>query len=84
MINLDCLRRIYKFIIKKAVRKKVLEGETIDGYTVAAIDGTRLFRTEKNHCDDCLHIKHKGKEYYYHECSVLSLIGDSAYLIIDY
>ncbi len=57
---------------------------TIDGYTVAAIDGTRLFRTEKAHCDDCLHTSNRGKEYYYHECSVMSLIGDNANLVIDY
>ncbi|MEX1377843.1 MAG: hypothetical protein AB1Z23_10300, partial [Eubacteriales bacterium] len=84
MIDLDCLRRINNSIIKKAVRNKVLDQGTIDGYTVAAIDGTRLFRTEKDHCVDCLHTSNRGKEYYYHECSVMSLIGDNANLVIDY
>ena len=83
-VNLNCLRRINKSIITKAVRNKVLDEGTIDGYTVAAIYGTRLFRTEKVHCNDCLYTSNKGKEYYYHECSVMSLIGDNANLVIDY
>ena len=66
------------------MRNKVLEEGTIDGYKVAAIDGTRLFRTEKAHCNDCLHTSNRGKQYYYHECSVMSLIGDNANLVIDY
>lgn len=83
-VSLGCLRRINNSIIKKAVRNKVLDEGTIDGYTVAAIDGTRLFRTEKAHCNDCLYTSNRGKEYYYHECSVMSLIGDNANLVIDY
>jgi len=66
------------------VRNQALNVGTIDGYTVAAINGTRLFRTEKAHCDDCLHTSNRGKEFYYHECSVMSLIGDNANLVIDY
>lgn len=31
--------------IKKAKRNKTFEEGTIDGYTVAAIDGTKLFMT---------------------------------------
>jgi len=83
-VNLNCLKRINNSIIKKAVRNKVLDEGTIDGYTVAAIDGTRLFRTEKAHCNDCLHTSNNGKQYFYHECSVMSLIGDNANLVIDY
>ncbi len=66
------------------MRNKVLDEGTINGYTVAAIDGTRLFRTEKAHCEDCLCTSNRGKQYYYHECSVMSLIGDNANLVIDY
>ena len=82
-VNINCLRSINSSIIKKAVRNKVLDEGTIDGYTVAAIDGTRLFRTEKTHCSDCLHTSNNGKQYYYHECSVMSLIGDNANLVVD-
>jgi len=83
-IDLSGLRKLNKSIIRKAVRNKVLDEGTIDGYTVAAIDGTRLFRTQKSHCDDCLYIINKEKAYYYHECSVMSLIGEGANLVIDY
>jgi len=48
-VTLNCMRRIYNSIIKKAVRNKVLNEGIIDGYAVAAIDRTRLFRTEKSH-----------------------------------
>ena len=47
-INLNALRRINERIIKKAVRNNVLDEGTIDGYTVAAIDGAKLFNT-RNH-----------------------------------
>jgi len=60
-INLSGLRKINKSIIRKAVRNKVLSVGTIDGYTVTAIDGTRLFRTQNPHCDDCLYIINKEK-----------------------
>jgi len=83
-INLDSLRKINNSIIRKAVRNKVLNEGTIEGYTVAAIDGTRLFRTDKAHCDECLCTSNRGKQYYYHECSVMSLIGENANLVIDY
>ena len=60
-VDLNCLRKINNSIIKKAVINKVLDKGTIDGYTVAAIDGTRLFRTEKACCDNCLHTSNRGK-----------------------
>jgi len=43
-VSLISLRKILQCIIKKAVRNKVLDEGTIDGYTVAAIDGTKLIR----------------------------------------
>lgn len=66
------------------MRNKVLDEETIDWHTIAAIDGTRLFRIEKAHCNDYLHTLNNGKQHYYHECLVMSLIGDNANLVIDY
>jgi hypothetical protein len=37
------LSKMHNNIIKKAKQNKVLRSDTIDGYTVAAIDGTKLF-----------------------------------------
>ncbi len=83
-VNLDALRQINQRIIKMAVRNKVLGEGTIDGYTVAAIDGTKLFNRKKPSCDDCIYTNRRGKIYYAHACTVMSLIGDGANLVIDY
>ena len=83
-VNLDALRQINQRIIKMAVRNKVLGEGTIDGYTVAAIDGTNLFNMKKPSCDDCIYTNRRGKVYYAHACNVMSLIGDGANLVIDY
>ena len=83
-IELVSLRRMLQCIIKKAVRNKVLDEGTIDGYTVAAIDGTKLFDNIDPHCDDCLLTRNKGKVYYSHSCAVMSLIGDGPNLVLDY
>jgi len=83
-INLNAIRRINKSIIKKAVRNRALDIGAIDGYTVAAIDGTNLFNTRQPYCDDCIRTNKRGKIYYSHQCTVMSLIGNGANLIIDY
>lgn len=83
-VDIGTLRNINLSIIKKTCRNKVLDDGTINGYTVAAIDGTRLFRTEKSHCTKCLRIVNKEREYHYHECSVMSLVGNGPNLVLDY
>jgi len=67
-----------------AVRNKVLDEGTIDGYTVSAIDGTNLFNMKKPFCDDCIYTNRRGKVYYAYASTVMSLIGDGANLVIDY
>ena len=83
-VKLDALRQINQRIIKMAVRNKVLGEGNIDGYTVAAIDGTNLFNIRKPSCDDCIYTNRRGKVYYAHACTVMSLISDGANLVIDY
>ena len=83
-VELSSLRKMNQSIIKKAVRNKVLDEGTVDGYTVAAIDGTKLFYNADPHCDDCLFTKNKGREYYSHSCAAMSLIGKGANLVLDY
>ena len=83
-VRLDSLRKMNYHIVKKAVRNKVLDEGTIDGYTVAAIDGTKLFDNAKAHCDDCLLTSSKRKVYYSHSCAVMSLIGERTNLVLDY
>lgn len=72
-------------IIKKAKRNKVLEEGTIDGYTVAAIDGTKLFGSYKKSCEECCTTTTRNKQtQYFHSGAFMSLIGKEPRLIIDF
>jgi len=83
-VDINILRKVNENIIKISIRNKVLTGGTIDGLTVAAIDGTNLFNNQKPQCDDCILKRNKGKEYYSHSCAVMSLIGDGPSLVLDF
>lgn len=48
VIDINGLNQINYHIIKKSVENKVFENGTIDGYTVAAIDGTKFFGAIRN------------------------------------
>ena len=85
VINLDDVRKMHTNIIRKARRNKSFCDGTIDGYTVAAIDGTRLFGSYKKSCEECLSTSIKnGKKYYYHNATFLSTIGKEPRVILDY
>ncbi len=47
VIELDGLKFILRQMIKKAIENKVFVNGTIDGFTVAAIDGSRIFRQQQ-------------------------------------
>jgi len=71
-------------IIKKAVRNKLFDEGTIDGYTVAAVDGTNLFNDKQPYCDDCILKRSKGNEYYSHSIAAMSLIGETTSLVLRF
>lgn len=72
-------------IIKKVKRNKVLDEGTIDGYTVAAIDGTKLFGSYKKSCDECCTATGRNKKtQYFHSVAFMSLIGKESRLIMDF
>ena len=48
------LKRINQHIVKTAVENKTFENGTIDGYMVAAIDGTKFFGSNRKSCSECL------------------------------
>jgi hypothetical protein len=54
VIDLDGLKQINHHIVKTAVENKAYENGTIDGYMVAAIDGTKFFGSNKKSCSECL------------------------------
>ena len=84
VVDLDGLRSINRKIIKKAIRNKVFSNRTIDGYTVAAIDGTKIFGSNKKSCSKCLRMEINNRKHYYHSAAVMSLVGSSLNLVLDY
>lgn len=83
-IDLDGFSYINKSIIKKAIKNKVFKNGTIDGFTVAAIDGTKLFGSNKKCCEKCLTTYVKGNPHYYHSGAVMSLVGDAPNLVLAF
>jgi len=51
VLELSGLRMVNKSIVNKAFRNKVFDKGTIDGYRVAAIDGTKFFGSNKKSAD---------------------------------
>lgn len=68
---------------KKAIRNKTYNNGTIDGYVVAAIDGTKFFGSYDKCCSMCLTTVIKGNSYYYHSGVVMTLIGEGIKLVLD-
>ena len=84
VIDLEGLRSINKNIMKKAIKNKVFKDGTIDGYIVAAIDGTKIFGSKKKNCSKCLSLEINSKMHYYHSAAVMSLVGSAHNLVLDY
>jgi predicted transposase YbfD/YdcC len=84
VIEAEGIKYILVHTVKKSIENKVFDNGTIDGYTVAAIDGTKLFGSYKKCCSECLTTIIKGQKYYYHYASVISLIGDGPKLILGF
>lgn len=70
VIDLDGLASINKSIIKKSIENKTFRKGTIDGYIVAAIDGTKIFGSNKKCCKKCLTTVVKGNPHYYYSGAV--------------
>jgi hypothetical protein len=86
VINLKSLRQMLKHIITKARDNKVFDKGTIDGITVAAIDGTQTFNSDNKNCEHCLKAFKKGKveERSFHSSVALSTVGDGTKLVVDF
>ena len=84
-IDKEGLYKAHSGIIKKAKRNTVLKEGTIDGYTVAAIDGTKLFGSYKKSCEECCSTTTRNnKTHYFHSAAFISLIGQEPRLIMDF
>ena len=84
VIDLNGLKHANDQIVKKAVKNKVYDKGTIDGYTVTAMDGTKFFGSNKKKCTDCLTIEKDGKTHSFHSGVVMSTIGEGPTLVLDF
>ena len=84
VIEVDGLKYILVHAVKKSIENKVFINGTIEGYTVAAIDGTKIFGGYKKCCSECLTTMIKGRKYYYHYASVMATIGDRTKLTLGF
>ena len=84
VINLDGLKQINQHIIAKAVENKVFDNGTIDGYMVAAIDGTKFFGSNKKSCPECLKNTKGDKTHCFHSGAVMSTVGSGPKLVIGF
>ena len=79
------LYKMHRKIIKRVKRNKVFDEGTIDGYTVAAIDRTKLFGSYKKSCEECCNTNTRNNHtHYFHSAAFMSLIGNEPRLIIDF
>lgn len=80
VINIDGLKAILRHIVNTAIKNKTFANGTIDGYTVAAIDGTKFFGSNKKSCPECL----SSKDHHYHSGVVMSTIGGKPRLVLGF
>jgi hypothetical protein len=80
VISINGLKVILHSVVATAVKNKTFTNGTIDGYTVAAIDGTKFFGSNKKSCPECL----TSKEHHYHSGVVMSTIGDKPRLVLGF
>jgi len=84
VIDLDGLKHVNQQIVKTAVENKAFENGTIDGYMVAAIDGTKFFGSNKKSCSECLKNTKGDKTHSFHSGAVMSTVGLGPKLVIGF
>ncbi|MBU3097672.1 transposase [Clostridium sp. DSM 17811] len=83
-INVQGLDDINVGIIKKSVENKVFRKGTIEGYKVAAIDGTKIFGSNKKSCEECIVTVKGEKKHYSHSAVFISTVGKKPRLVLDF
>lgn len=68
------------YTVKRSVRNKVFDNGTVDGYVVAAIDGSQVSSSKKKFCINCL----KSNGHNHHSCVAMSTVGDNPRLVIGF
>ena len=68
-----------------SVVKEIFDKGTIDGYTVAAIDGTKLFGSYKKSCNECCTTTARNKKTnHFHSAAFMSIVGSEPRLVLDF
>ena len=80
MISIDGLKIILHNVVNTAVKNKTFANGTINGYTVAALDGTKIFGSNKKSCQEYL----TSKDHHCHSGVVMSTIGDKPRLVLGF
>lgn len=80
VIDLRDIKQMLDQIIKKAVRNKVFDQGTIDGFTVAVMDGTKFFGSKIKQCIQCL----VSGEHNSHSGVVMSTIGAGPKMVLGF
>ena len=80
VIAISGLRQMNYHLIKKSIANKVFDNGTIDGYNVAAIDGTKFFGSNKKSCAECL----QTNNHNFHSGAVIATVGDGPKLVLDF
>ena len=84
VMDIDGLKQINQNIVKTAVENKTFENGTIDGYMVAAIDGTKFFGSNRKSCSECLKNTKGEKTHCFHSGAVMSTVGIGPKLVIGF
>ena len=83
-IDIEGLRRINKYIVRKAIRNKTFQYGTFEKYIIAAIDGTQILDSKKKKCESCLTMNKRGVAHYTHNAAVMSTIGNTPNIALDF
>jgi len=83
-IDIEGLRKINKYIVKKAIRNKIFQYGTFEEYIIAAIDGTQILDSTKKKCENCLTMNKRGIAHYTHNAAVMSTIGNTPSIALDF
>ena len=84
VMDIDGLKQVNQNIVKMAVKNKAFENGTIDGYMVAAIDGTKFFGSNKKSCSECLKNTKGDMTHCFHSGAVMSTVGSGPKLVIGF
>ncbi|WP_243450460.1 hypothetical protein [Desulfosporosinus sp. Sb-LF] len=84
VMDIDGLKQINQKIVKTAVENKTFENGSIDGYMVAAIDGTKFFGSNRKSCSECLKNTNGKTTHCFHSGAVMSTVGMGPKLVIGF